>query len=295
MRAQASGLARVLGGILDAEVAEKTVPLAGDEAPPDVAVACGSAAVFSALRLKIQRGTFIVHAQRPFFGAALFDAILRARHDGPGGANALAITGSVGPVSGDALKARRESALRRFGDAPRPRIGVLLGGANRAFEFTPRECLRIRESVLRLRDKTGGGVLAVASRRTGEDNAKILQDLIWEDDGGNPYLDILAAADILAVTGDSVNMLSEACAAGRPVLVFPPTIRGGWRGRRAAAKFLRFHDELEERGLARAWGEAEENPPDWEGWKTPPLDETARAAQWLAEKIRARFGENAAR
>ena len=285
MRAQASGLARVLGGILDAEVAEKTVPLRADEAPPDVAVSCGSAAVFSALRLKFRHGTFIVHTQRPFFGAALFDAVVRARHDGVGGANSLAITGSVGPVSAAALKARRESALRRFGNPPRPRVGVLLGGANRAFEFNMRECARIRESVLRLRDKTGGSVLAAASRRTGDDNAKVMKDLIWEDELGNPYLDILAAADILAVSGDSVNMLSEACAAGRPVLIFPPTVRGGWRGQRAAAKFLAFHRELNERGLAQAWDDSNENPPDWENWETPPLDETVRAAQWLVNRI----------
>lgn len=107
-------------------------------------------------------------------------------------------------------------------------------------------------------------------------------------------MDILAAADILAVTGDSVNMLSEACAAGRPVFVFPPTARPGWRGKMAAQKFFRFHDELFSRGLAKRWDAAadilsdEKKREEWEGWGAPPLDETARAARWLAEKIRAR-------
>ena len=294
MRAQALGLSRALGGILQAEVLEKTVPLPQGweerDGRPDVVVACGSAAIFPALNLKRRFGTFAVFTQRPAWGGFLFDAVLRPRHDGPGGKNTLSIVGAVGPVSGDALKARRAGAVARFGDGGRPRIGVLLGGGNRAFAFSAGECLRIRERVLRLREATGGTILATASRRTGAENVRALgEGFLWEDGLGNPYMDILAAADVLLVTGDSVNMLSEACSAGRPVLIFPPVARGGVRGRLAAGKFLAFHADLEARGLARVWrgGEGWEG---WERWEAPGLDETARAAEWLAEKIRARNG-----
>ena len=40
------------------------------------------------------------------------------------------------------------------------------------------------------------------------------------DDPNNPYLGILACADRLIVTGDSIAMLSEACATGKPVQMF---------------------------------------------------------------------------
>jgi mitochondrial fission protein ELM1 len=43
---------------------------------------------------------------------------------------------------------------------------------------------------------------------------------IWDRHSENPYLGILALADRLVVTSDSVSMISEALATGRPVDVF---------------------------------------------------------------------------
>ena len=50
---------------------------------------------------------------------------------------------------------------------------------------------------------------------------------IWNGpgDGENPYQGYLAAADRIVVTPDSVNMLSEACAAGKPVFTLLPAFR----------------------------------------------------------------------
>ena len=295
MRAQAAGVSRALGEILGAEVLEKTVRANGrienadEDSPPDIAVGCGSSAVLPTLRLKRWFGIFAVFAQRPFLGESFFDAVLRPRHDGLGGKNTLAITGSVGPVSGAVLQARREKALARFAKAQSPRIGVLLGGANRAFSFSQEDCARVRDAVLQMQKESGGTILATASRRTGAENIRILGDgFLWEDGGENPYLDILATADILAVTGDSVNMLSEACSSGRPVVIFPPVLQPGWRSQQAAVKFRNFHAELESRGLARMLPAAGGSLRGWETWESPGLDETARAAEWLAGKIRAR-------
>ena len=218
----------------------------------------------------------------------MFDAVLRPRHDGPGGGNALSIVGAVGPVSGDALKTRRggggcafwgRGAAVDWGFVGRGESGVCVFGGGMFADSG--------SGVLRLREATGGTILATASRRTGAENVRALgEGFLWEDGLGNPYMDILAAADVLLVTGDSVNMLSEACSAGRPVLIFPPVARGGVRGWLAAGKFLAFHADLEERGLARVWREGE-GLEGLEDWEAPGLDETARAAEWLAEKIRA--------
>ena len=52
-------------------------------------------------------------------------------------------------------------------------------------------------------------------------------------------------ADAILVTGDSVNMVGEALAAGRPVHVYEP--RGGHR------KITAYIDALVSQGLARRW------------------------------------------
>jgi uncharacterized protein len=69
---------------------------------------------------------------------------------------------------------------------------------------------------------------------------------IWTgpDDGENPYQGYLAAADCLVVTPDSVNMLSEACATGRPVLTMLPASAQG--------KLLALHTELRDQGWLHA-------------------------------------------
>jgi hypothetical protein len=43
---------------------------------------------------------------------------------------------------------------------------------------------------------------------------------VWDRESDNPYLGVLASADRLVVTSDSVSMISEALATGHPVEVF---------------------------------------------------------------------------
>jgi mitochondrial fission protein ELM1 len=78
---------------------------------------------------------------------------------------------------------------------------------------------------------------------------------LWDGEGENPYLSILACADALLVTGDSVNMVSEAAATGAPVHVFAPDVfapdvfaPGG-----GSAKLAAFLAGLEAQGAARRW------------------------------------------
>ena len=322
MRAQASGLARALAEQLKTPgeplpvFSEKTIILGGlrknlrewessPDSPPDVVIGCGRTAIMPVLALKWRTGAYAVFTQRPFWGGAFFDAILRPAHDGPGGRNTLSITGALSGITAEELASRRASALSRFGNPPSPRIGFLAGGSNRAFHWTPSAFQKIGEELLSARAKSGGTILATTSPRTGPENIRALESLdggtflqnnpaggnignaggdigdnIGNDD--NPYLDILAASDIFVVTGDSVNMLSEACATAKPVMIVRPPARPGWRATRSAKKFASFHAELTSRNLARMWSGKLESCP------SPALNETSRAAAWLANKIRER-------
>jgi hypothetical protein len=69
--------------------------------------------------------------------------------------------------------------------------------------------------------------------------------VMWDGTGDNPYVAMLALADAIVVTSDSVNMVGEACATGRPVLLFEPTPR------RAAMRNFRFIDGLVDAGAVR--------------------------------------------
>src|SRR6185312_16980703 len=83
-----------------------------------------------------------------------------------------------------------------------------------------------------------GGLAITPSRRTPEEVKAVLREafagdpgvFLWDEAGENPYRGILALSDRLVATGDSVSMVSEAVATGRPVAVFD--LDGGKRHQR---------------------------------------------------------------
>ena len=90
----------------------------------------------------------------------------------------------------------------------------------------------------------------------------------WGDAGPNPYLGFLAWADAVVVTGDSVSMLSEACATAAPVFV----------ATREEGRHLRLVHGLYEAGQARPLREAAR------AFVRAPLDETGRVAAAIRER-----------
>ena len=76
---------------------------------------------------------------------------------------------------------------------------------------------------------------------------------------------MLGLADAIVVTGDSVNMVSEACATGKPVHVFQ--LDGKSR------KFARFHASLESKGFTRPFAGRIES------WRYAPCDDMSRCVE----------------
>ena len=96
-----------------------------------------------------------------------------------------------------------------------------------------------------------------------------------EGNGANPYYAYLAIADAVLVTADSVSMISEAAATGKPVHVIG--LDGG------DAKFARFHAMMREAGITRPFAGRIES------WSYSPPDDTARAGTLLREQVLARL------
>ena len=95
--------------------------------------------------------------------------------------------------------------------------------------------------------------------------------MVWDMTGDNPYFAYLAVADALLVTADSVSMVSEAAATGKPVHVID--LPGG------DAKFARFHQAMREAGITRPFAGRIED------WRYTPPDDTKRAGAALRELV----------
>ncbi len=248
-------------------------------APPTLAVGCGRQAAL-ATRLLRERGAKSVQILDPRLDPSHWDLVVVPDHDPLRGSNVIPMLGSLHPVDDDWLaKAREEYA--HYADLPSPRTALLLGGssAHARFNRMTFEVMAAKLEAVLARD--GGSVLITTSRRT---DPKLIRALahryddtpgvVWRgvvQDGPNPYPGLLAWAERIVCSPDSVNMISEACATCVPVFVFDPKrVRGRPRA---------FLDALLARGRIRAMDAA------LASFDVEPLREATRVAALVSERL----------
>ncbi len=223
--------------------------------------------------------TVTVHIQNPHLTPRHFDLLVAGEHDGvrpqPG---VLAIKGALNRVTAEAMT---EAAARfpQLASMSRPRVAVLLGGANRCYTFGPKDAADLAGKLAKL-ERDGASVMITASRRTGPENIAVLQRALaeppcyfWDGTGENPYFAMLELADHILVTPDSISMVSEAATTGKPVHVID--MPGG------DAKFRAFHQTMRDAGVTRPFDGR------LAAWNYQPLRDT-QAAAGLVKSILAR-------
>ncbi len=134
----------------------------------------------------------------------------------------------------------------QFAELPKPHIAVVVGGDSGPFTFGVKAARRLAREASALARESGGSLLVTTSSRTRPAAADALRDAIevpnyfyaWQpNDENNPYFGILGCADHCVVTADSIAMLSEACATGKPVVMFD---LGGMRPHVSQARDFRL-------------------------------------------------------
>ncbi|MDB5446870.1 MAG: hypothetical protein JWQ97_2187 [Phenylobacterium sp.] len=203
---------------------------------PDLVVSCGrrAAAVALALKARAGGGLKLVHVQDPQTDPQGFDLVVALPHDTVAGPNVLRVDTALHDIRPERLAAAAQAWAPRLAHLPRPYVGVILGGSTARLEFDLAHGRQLWDGLERLQGELGGALLIVPSRRT---PPAVLQDLqskasargdtwMWSGEGDNPYLAVLALADRLVVTADSISMLSEALATGHPVEGFMLPLRG---------------------------------------------------------------------
>lgn len=218
---------------------------------PTLAIGCGRSAAWATrlIRRWSEGRSLTVQILDPRIDPKHWDLVVAPKHDDLRADNVLNPLGSLHPID-DAWLADGRDAFASFGELPGPRLGVLIGGERRGAAFDGALADAFLDAVRARHAVDGGSVLVAVSRRTPPTQLPRIRDAfaglpgrIWTGsaDGANPYPGILGWADRLVVTPDSVNMLSEACATGRPVHTFTASP--------LPAKLERFHAELRSAGL----------------------------------------------
>ncbi|HEY8564982.1 MAG TPA: mitochondrial fission ELM1 family protein [Beijerinckiaceae bacterium] len=245
---------------------------------PDLLIASGRRAVPYLRAVKRTSGaqTFTVFLKDPRSGSGTADLIWVSEHDALRGDNVIVTLTTPHRLSPDRLAAARAKPDPRLAALPAPRTAVLVGGDSRHHRFGPQDVERFLADLRSLAESAS--LMVTASRRTPPLLAEGLRPFagdprhfVWDGLGENPYLAILALADAVVATADSTNMIGEAAATGRPILVFEPS--GGH------AKIARFLDGLRRHGAVHRFAGRLEGSP------YAPLDSTPTIAQAVLERL----------
>jgi mitochondrial fission protein ELM1 len=245
---------------------------------PAVAIGAGGkgAVVIAALR---RRGVPVVQVQHPRMDPRGFDLVVVNRHDGLTGPNVLVTRTALHRVTPERLAEAAGVWGARVADLPRPLVAVLVGGSNGRYRLDQSVGEALAGQLAEMMRLDGVGLMLTPSRRTDPAVTRVLRERlgplggwVWDGEGENPYYGMLALADVIVVTEDSVSMVSEAVATSAPVLL------AGLPGR--SRRIDLFHQGLLDEGRVRRFAGR------CEVWPAAPLNDTPLAAAELRRRIR---------
>ena len=285
-RLEYNGLAALPSFILGASLAgidkQQSAPLA---APfPPLVIAAGRRTV-PALRYikKHSPTTRTVYLMWPEVTDGI-DLIAAPAHDKVGErSNVITTLAPLHAVTTEALAAARTAWTPQFAHLPRPHIALNIGGDTKQGQYSRSDWSDLLRRAMALAGR--GSLLITTSRRTPAQALATMAPLLanmphlmhqWDKDKDNPYLGLLACADGIIVTGDSLSMCAEACVADKPVFIYA-------NASVAPKKHQDLHAALYERGIARPLDETAHL--DWQ--PSAPLEDT----RLLANEIKRRFPE----
>ncbi len=138
---------------------------------------------------------------------------------------------AVPPTKIDAasLASLRDSTPSPYQATVKRRVLVLVGGPTAQHVFSGPAAAGMASALQVAADRIGGELTFLTSRRTPADAVAAIKRTapyapihVWQAaNAHNPYLDYLAHADSIVVTGESESMLAEAVASKKPLTIYP--------------------------------------------------------------------------
>jgi hypothetical protein len=244
---------------------------------PSLAIGCGGMAgsVLAALRRKSMR---VVQVQDPRMDLSHFDLVIANHHDELTGPNVFVSRTALHRVTPARLASDADVWRERLAPFRRPLVAVLLGGNNGRFRLDRDAGARLAADLATMADRDRVGIVVTPSRRTDPAVTDLIRTAlgpaggwVWDLAGENPYFGMLALADLIIVTQDSVSMISEAAATTAPVMI--ASLPGSWRRQGLFLKPLLNEDRVR----------------PFEGrfsmWKVSPLNDTPEAAADMCRRL----------
>ena len=245
-------LPHTLRGLTDAARAQLAPPY------PDLILGAGQPTEPIALWIKknAPHKTRIVYVGTPWSKLESFDLVISTpQYQLPKRENVLHIDLPLHKVEPEKLRKAAKLWRPKLKHLPRPWTAVLVGGASGPYTFNEAAAVRLAQQAQNM----GGSLLITTSARTPELTVAALKNSLvaphyfhaWKNQGSeNPFFGFLAHADQFIVTADSISMLSESSATGKPVHMFDTeqgpfamrdnSVKIKWLGRNFATTIFRI-------------------------------------------------------
>jgi mitochondrial fission protein ELM1 len=200
---------------------------------PDLILAAGtqSEPICARIRRNAQRDghrTRLVFLGRPWMDPGHYDLVVTTpQYRVAPAPNVMEIDLPLHRVTAEGVAGEAARWAPRLAHLPRPWIAVFIGAGINRYTLDSRAAKRLALESAALAGK--GSLLVCGSYRTPPRAMQVIQENLpvpacifdWHrSDGDNPYRAFLGLADGIIVTGDSMTMLAEACATGKPVYIF---------------------------------------------------------------------------
>jgi len=157
-------------------------------------------------------------------------------------------------------------------------VAVLIGGNNGRFTLGRTEAQQIAVQLALLIKTENVTIALTPSRRTDPEAIEVFKQVltplgsyVWDGVGDNPYLGLLACADFILVTTDSVSMISEAAATKVPVMIIPLPGK--------SKRISLFVESMQKENRVK-WFDGQ-----LKAWSTAPLDDTEEIVSKVKERL----------
>lgn len=199
---------------------------------PDLVLCAGRAteAIARHIKAKLNPEARLVYVGPPWSSPDRFDLVIASPQyrmpDHPHVLNTALPLHDIEPRRLAEAAARWASRLAHL---PRPLTAVLVGGGSGPYRFSAEAGARLGQQASAHAAAHGGSLLITTSARTPGATADALAAAVtvpadifrWQPDATeNPLHAYLGLAADIIVTADSISMIAEACATGKPVFLF---------------------------------------------------------------------------
>ena len=217
---------------------------------PSIIVTCGRrmAGISIALKTRANRTGFdmtTIHLQDPRLDPTCFDMLIVPQHDRVRGNNVIVTKAALNQMNKSNIATSAKTVPQQWQMAASPRVAVMIGGDNRRYKISHDMATHMAQQLAAFAAANNANLFLVPSQRCPDTVLRYLQTslpsdhyMIASNGQPNPYPGILAMADAVIVTSDSVNMASEAASTGKPVLI------AYWRAE--TGRIAEFHQTMQD-------------------------------------------------